>query len=146
MVEKKVKKVPAKLTVHGLLGSLSYWGTFARFILIGTLIWFAFVLNLSGDSSAAYIDTEILFLVYGLGTLLLLDLGYVTAARGLPLSKVFDRWIVMLSDIVLGAFFVVPSIIQIGTDGNRVRVVSLIAALLIVSLRVLVGLLFTKRK
>jgi hypothetical protein len=146
MTEAKAKKGTTKLTVHGLLGSISYWGTFARFLLVGTLIVFAFFLNLSGDTTTAYVDTEVLFLIYGLGTLLLLDLGYVTAARGLSLSKVADRWAVMISDIALAAFFVVPSIIQIGTDGNRVRVISLIAALLVVSLRILVGLLFAKRK
>ena len=146
MATKKVKKETSKLTVHGLLGSISYWGTFARFILVGTLIAFAFLLNLGGDSTAAYIDTEILFLIYGFTTLLILDLGYVTAARALPLSKVVDRWVLMMSDVVLAAFFLVPSIVQIGTSGNRVRLVSLIAALLVVSVRILVGLLFAKRK
>lgn len=146
MTDAKAKKVTTKLTVHGLLGSISYWGTFARFLLVGTLIVFAFFLNLSGDSTTSYVDTEALFLIYGLSTLLLLDLGYVTAARGLPLSKVADRWTVMLADVALAAFFVVPSIVQIGTDGNRVRVISLIAALLVVSLRILLGLLFAKRK
>ena len=146
MTESKAKKVTTKLTVHGLLGSISYWGTFARFLLVGTLIVFAFFLNLSGDSTTSYVDTEVLFLIYGLSTLLLLDLGYVTAARGLPLSKVGDRWAVMLCDIALAAFFVVPSIVQIGTDGNRVRIISLIAALLAVSVRILIGLLFAKRK
>ena len=135
-----------KLTVHGLLGSISYWGTTARFILVSILIVFAFVVNLARDSSASFIDSEIMFLIFGLGTLLLLDLGYVVAARNLPLSKVLDRWVVMMSDLALAAFFVVPSLVQISADGNKVRVVSLIVALLIISVRVLVGLLFAKRK
>jgi len=146
MTEKKLKKDSPKLTAHGLLGAVSYWGTAARFLLVGTLIVFAFILNLTGDSTATYIDTEILFLIYGLATLFMLDIGYVTAARSLPLSKVFDRWVVMMSDIVLAAFFVVPSVIQITADGNKVRVISLVAALLVVSIRILVGLLFAKRK
>jgi hypothetical protein len=146
MTDKKPKKDTQKLTAHGLLGAVSYWGTAARFLLVGTLIVFAFILNLSGDSTATYIDTEILFLIYGLATLVMLDLGYVTAARALPLSKVFDRWVVMMSDVVLAAFFLVPSIIQTTADGNKVRVVSLIAALLVVAVRILIGLLFSKRK
>lgn len=146
MAQKTTKKAKTPLTAHGLLGSLSYWGTSARFMLIGILILFAFLLNLSGGNTAEYVDTEIIFLIFGLGTLLLLDLGYVTAARALPLNKRFDRWMVMLSDVMLGAFFVLPSLIQINVDGNRLRAVSLLIALFILSLRSLMGLLFAKRK
>lgn len=147
MAEKKSKKKkPTKLTVHGLLGSLSYWGTTARFMLVGVLIVFAFLLNLVGDNTSQYIDSEILFLIFGLSTLLLLDLGYVVAARALLLNKTADRWAVMLSDLALAAFFVVPSFVQIGSAGNRLRIVGLVAALFILSIRILVGLLFAKRK
>lgn len=146
MTEKKLKKHTGKLTAHGLLGSLSYWGTSARFVLVGILIGFAFSLNLLGDSSITYINTEIYFLIFGLATLLLLDLGYVTAARALPLNKRVDRWVVMMSDLALVAFFVVPSLVQISADGNVVRAMSLVGALLVVSLRMLVGLLFAERK
>lgn len=146
MTEKKPKKDTRKLTAHGLLGSLSYWGTSARFLLVGILIVFASVLNLSGDSSASYVDTEIYFLIYGLSTLLLLDLGYVTAARALPLSKVADRWVVMMGDLALAAFFVVPSLVVLTTNANRLRIVSLVGALFVMSVRILIGLLFAKRK
>ncbi len=147
MTEKKSKKnTPSHLTVHGLLGSLSYWGTTARFMLVGVLIVFAFLLNLSGDSASQYIDTEIIFLIFGLGTLLMLDLGYVVAARALTLNKIVDRWAVMLGDLVLAAFFVVPSLVQIGASGNKLRVIGLIAALFVLAIRILVGLLFARRK
>lgn len=145
MTEKKLKD-SQRLTAHGLLGALSYWGTSARFLLVGILIAFAFVLNLSGDSSTSYVDTEILFLIYGLGSLLMLDLGYVTAARALPLSKVVDRWTVMLCDLALAAFFVVPSLVEIAADANKLRVISFVAVLLVISIRILIGLLFVKRK
>lgn len=146
MVKKSTSKEKTRLTAHGLLGALSYWGTAARFLFVGLFIGFAFVVNLSGSGDTAYIDQEILFLIYGLATLLLLDLGYVTAARALPLHKVMDRWVVMMSDLLLAAVFVVPSLIIISADGNKIRVISLLAALLVVSLRILVGLLFAKRK
>lgn len=146
MTEKKPKNTTPKLTAHKLLGSISYWGTFARFLLVGILIAFAFVLNLSGDSSASYIDTEIYFLIYGFMTLLILDIGYVTAARALPLNKVVDRWVVMMSDLLLAALFVAPSLVIMTADTNKLRIISLLAALLVVSMRILVGLLFTKRK
>lgn len=146
MTEKKQNKTTTKLTAHGLLGSVSYWGTAARFLLVSVIIVFAFFMNLSGDSSTNYVDTEILFLVFGLATLVLLDGGYVTAARALPLSPVIDRWVVMMSDLALAAFFVVPSLIIMGSSGNKIRVISFIGALLVMSIRMLVGLLFAKRK
>lgn len=146
MTENKQKKTTPKLTVHGLLGALSYWGTAARFLLVSVIIVFAFLLNISGGSSTSYIDTEIILLVYGLATLVILDGGYVTAARALPLSPVVDRWVVMMSDLALAALFVAPSLIISGADGNRIRVVSLLGVLLVVSMRLLLGLLFSKRK
>ena len=148
MTENKPKKHTEKLTAHGLLGALSYWGTTARFLLVGVLITFAFAVNLARDAATAYtyIDTEVILLIYGLGTLLMLDLGYVTAARALPLNKVVDRWVVMLCDLALAAFFVVPSLVEISADANNLRIISLIGALLVVSMRILLWLLFAKRK
>lgn len=146
MAKKTIVSKKQKLTAHGLLGSLSYWGSAARFLLVGILIVFAFLINLSGDSSAQYVDTEIMFLIFGLGTLLLLDLGYVTAARALPLNRQGDRWMVMLSDLGIGAFFILPSLIQLNVDGNKLRAISLLAVLFLLTLRSLVGLLFAKRK
>lgn len=146
MAKKTIVSKKQKLTAHGLLGSLSYWGSAARFLLVGILIVFAFLINLSGDSSAQYVDTEIMFLIFGLGTLLLLDLGYVTAARALPLNRQGDRWMLMLSDLGIGAFFILPSLIQLNVDGNKLRAISLLAVLFLLTLRSLVGLLFAKRK
>lgn len=146
-IEKKSTEEKKKLTVHGLLGSLSYWGTTARFMLVSVFIVFAFILNLTGDNSASYIDSEIMFFIVGLTTLLALDLGYTVAARGLPLNRKADRWAVMISDSVLAGFFVAPSMLHyIGGNGDKVRIAAILLALLVVALRVLVGLLFTKRK
>lgn len=146
MAERKVKPTREKLTAHGLLGALSYWGTTARMLLAAVIVGFAFAVNLTGGSGSLYIDTEIMFLIYGLATILILDMGYVVAARALPLNKMVDRWIVMLGDLLLAGFFVVPSIVIMSADGNKVRIISLIVALLVVSLRALIGLLFSKRK
>lgn len=146
-VAKKASVEKKKLTVHGLLGSLSYWGTTARFLFVSVFIVFAFVVNLAGDSTPSYVDSEIMFFIVGLTTLLALDLGYVVAARGLPLNRRTDRWAVMIADLVLAGFFVAPSILhQVGPNGDKVRLAAILLALLLVSLRVLMGLLFTKRK
>ena len=143
---KKSKKQAEKLTAFGLLGSISYWGTAARLMFVGVFIAFAFLLNLTGDSSAQYIDSEIMFLIFGLTTLMVFDLGYVVAARNLPLNDMADRWMLMMGDLFISAFFVVPSLFQLSSDANMLRVVSLLVALFLVSVRILVGFLFSKRK
>lgn len=146
MVQKKIATKKAPLTVHGLLGSLSYWGTTARVLVVGVLILAAFALNLTMATDAISFDAEVIFLIFGLGTLLMLDLGYVVAARTLPLNAIADRWIVMMSDLALAAFFIVPSLIQVQVTSNKLRIVGLVLALLILAIRVLLGLLFSKRK
>ncbi len=145
MVQKTSQKKKA-LTAHGLLGALSYWGTAARLVLVSTLVIFAYALNISYDSSWQFVDSETLFLIYGLATILVLDAGYVMAARMEPVNEVLDRWVVMLSDLVVASFFVIPSLFYVSSNSNILRVMSLFVALLILAVRILVGLLFAKRK
>ncbi len=148
MVQKKSTnaEAPIKLTAHGLLGSISYWGTAARLLLVNILVVTAFVINISAYSTWEFMTTETFFLIYGLATLLLLDLGYVIVARSLKLGHVFDRWVVMMSDLVIAGFFVAPSFLSSSADGNKLRVMSLIVVLLVLAVRILLGLLFAKRK
>lgn len=148
MVKKNVKtSEKSSLTVHGLLGSLSYWGTMARMVLVSVFVVFAYILNISmGSPDWRYIDGETLFMIYGLATLVVLDAGYVMAARSLVLDKVFDRWFVLLADLFIAGFFVVPSLMPLGAYSNRVRIMSLIVVLLVLSVRILIGLLYAKRK
>ncbi len=148
---KQLKKTDSQknekhLTAHGLLGSLSYWGTAARFVLVTVLLASAYLLNVSFVTDWRAVDIETILLIYGLGTIIVLDAGYVMAARALKLHPVFDRWVVMMSDLLIAAFFVIPSFFLVGNYSMQLRVLSLIVALLIVSIRILVGLLFAKRK
>lgn len=137
---------PARLTAHGLLGSLSYWGSAARLLLTGILVGFAFLLNISGGLEASRFDLEIIFLLYGVGVLFVLDVGYVMTARALPLNKVFDRWVVMMSDLLVASFFVIPSLVVTSMHAARMRVLCLVAVLLLLSLRILLGLVLSTRK
>lgn len=146
MAKKSSQKRSSKVKVHELLGSLSYWGTTARFLFVSVFIAAAFVLNLSGDNLAQYVDKEIMFFILGLATLLMLDLGYVVSARALPINPMADRWAVMISDMLLAALFIIPSLFQITADGDKVRIAGVLIALLIITGRALVGLLFSKRK
>lgn len=143
MVKKKSKTT--KLTARELLGALSYWGTFTRFLLVSVLVGFAFILNIFGGSSGAHVDIEVYFLIYGLATLLIFDLGYVTASRALSFGGSVDRWVVYVGDALLAVLFVAPSLISIH-GSVRLRAISFIAVLFVLSVRILLGLLFAKKK
>lgn len=135
-----------RLTAHGLLGSLSYWGTAARMVLVVVLLGIAYGLNISVQTDWQAVDAETVLLIYGLGTIVMLDAGYVMAARSLKLHPVVDRWVVTMSDLLIAAVFVAPSFFYVGIYGTQLRLLSFIVALLVVSIRILVGLLFAKRK
>lgn len=142
---KTTARTKQPLTVHGLLGSLSYWGTAARMVLIAVLLACAYGLNISVETEWQAIDFETILLIYGLGTIIVLDTGYVMTARALKLHPVIDRWVVMMADLLIAAFFVVPSFLYVAAS-SKLRILSLLIALLVVSIRILVGLLFAKRK
>lgn len=146
MVKKPIKQQPKPLTVHGLLGSLSYWGTAARMVLMTVLLGCAYLLNISVQTTWQAVDLETMMLIYGLGTIVVLDAGYVMAARALKLNAVFDRWVVMMSGLLIAAFFVIPSLFFVDVNALRLRVLSLVFTLLIVSIRILLGFILAKRK
>lgn len=146
MTKKTTKKSPLPLTAHGLLGSLSYWGSTARLILVTVFVVFAYALNVSGAAGWQEVDAETMTAVYAFATLFVLDVGYVIAARALPMHPRFDRWFVILSDLVVAGFFVTPSLVSVGTYGERLKLVSFVVVLLVVAVRILLGLLMSKRK
>lgn len=135
------------LTARGLLSSLSYWGTATRMVLVAILLCSAYALNISLQIHWDVIDIETMFLVYGLCVLFVLDIGYVMTARALKLNTRLDRWALVTSDVLLTACFVLPSFVMVsGVVPDKLRALTLFVALLIVSIRILLGLLFAKRK
>ncbi len=134
------------LSAWGLVGALSYWGTAARMVVLLVLLGSAYFLNIAVQTDWRAVDVETLVLIYGMSTLFVLDAGYIIAARALSLKPRLDRWVVITSDILLASFFVVPSFFIVGIPSDKLRPLSLFVALLIVSIRLLMGLLFTKRK
>lgn len=147
MKNKKKTATKQPLTAHGLLGSLSYWGTAARMVLVGLFVVFAYLVNVSvGTGGSQYVDGETMIMIYGLTTLIILDAGYVMVARSLTLNSRVDRWLLLLADLAVASFFVIPSFVDLGNYSTRMRLVSLIVVLLILAVRSLLGLLYTKRK
>lgn len=146
-ISTRSKKEP--LTLHGLLGALSYWGTTARFLLVSMLVLIAFVLNISfiDVSSPYYVVSETQVLVYALAILMLTDLLYVMVARSKPLDPKLDRWVVIIADIVIASCFIVPSFVSVAAvHSTGMRVLSPVVALLVVGIRILLGLLYSKKE
>lgn len=145
---KKKTKTPT-LTLHGLLGALSYWGTAARLLLIAFISLVVFLIALSeARGSVAAFSGEVIVLIYVLSSALLLDFGYVMVARVLPLRRMLDVASLMIADLTVLSFYAVPKVAVTTalSPVNPVGVV-LLFALLVLSLRLLSGFLFsTKRK
>lgn len=138
---KKSRKQP--LTLHGLLGALSFWGTATRTMLFGVLWLAVAVVALSEATSAVWFDTEIMTAIYVLASYVLLDIGYVSIARAYPLMKQFDVLALIAAEVLLAALYIVPKVVV--SQSVVLRADPLIFAffvpVIVLSLRILVGLL-----
>ena len=141
-------KKKAPLTLHSLLVALSYWGTSVRLFLVAFVSLAVFVIELSEtDGSTGAVTGEIITLIYVLGSILLLDLGYVIIARGLPLQRVLDVMSLVVVDLGLLAISAGPKrvVTTAVTLVNPVGIVMLIA-ILVLALRLLMGFLFSTKR
>ena len=143
---KKTTEKP-KLTMRGLLGALSYWGTMSRLLLVGVFVVFAYLTNISiAGVGWQLVDQETMFMIYGLATIVVLDAGYVMTARALVLDRRLDRTAIISLDLLVASLFVLPSLVSVGAYGDRMRLLSLVVVLLVISMRILLGLLLTKKR
>lgn len=141
-------KKKAPLTLHSLLVALSYWGTSVRLFLVAFVSLAVFAIALSEtDGSTGAVTGEIITLIYVLGSILLLDLGYVIIARGLPLQRVLDVMSLVVVDLGLLAIYAGPKLVVTTavTLVNPVGIVMLIA-ILVLALRLLMGFLFSTKR
>lgn len=147
MAKKKTKKSP--LTLHGLLVALSYWGTATRLFLAAfvSLAVFAIALSETGGAVSA-VSGEVITLIYVLGSILLLDFGYVMIARVLPLRRALDVLSLIVADFALLMLYAVPKVAVVpGVAPVNPLGVAILLVLLALALRLLAGFLFsTKRK
>jgi hypothetical protein len=140
------KSQPPHLLLHTLLGELSYWGTSVRILLIGFVLFVAnliTVLNSADTVSLVSYGSQYLYLM---GSLLLLDAGYVTIARALPIStETADRVLFLGFMAVLGLIIVLPyfAIVPQGVLVS-IRWVFLVT-LFVLALRLVLGLVIGGR-
>lgn len=139
---KKTTKQP-RLTLHQLLGALSFWGSATRLLLIAFLAIVIFVLRITNLDTTLVWESQVL--IYVLGSFALLDIGYVMLARAFPLKKTVDFFCLAALEILMAATYILPHIMNVrglSWFSNWL----LLIALLALAVRGLLGLLFTTKK
>jgi hypothetical protein len=148
MPKQTAKKQKRPLTLHELVVALSFWGTAVRTLIFGFIAAAVFVAALSEITTSAAIDNEVQVLIYVLGSYLLLDFGYVTVARTYRLQSTLDIVALIAADIFLALLYIAPKIV---VDSN-IRLTAdplvyvIFVPLVVLGLRMLLGLLFGKRR
>ena len=137
---------PPHLLLHTLLGELSYWGTSVRILLIGFVLFVANLVTVLNTVDTVSITSYGAQFIYVMGSLLLLDAGYVTIARALPISTETVDKVLFLGFmaalgfvVVLPHFAVVPQSIMVSVKWV------FIVTLFVLALRLVLGLFFGGR-
>ena len=146
-MKKQNKK--SSLTLHGLLGALSFWGTATRLFLFAILAVVVTIVALSETVTPSQFDNEIMITVYVLAIFAVLDVGYVMIARIYPLQKQFlDIASLVVGDVLLAALYIVPKVIvsQSVILRNDPLILAIFVPIIILSLRMLVGMLTSQRR
>ena len=147
-MKKKSSKQTQSLSLHSLLGAISFWGTTTRGLLFSFVALAVFISALSETTSANGIDIETMTFAYVLGSFLLLDFGYVLIARTYQVRSAIDRFALYVADIFLAALYFIPNLlvnpqIRLATDPLLFIV---FVPVVVLSLRMLVGFLFGSRR
>lgn len=137
---------PPHLLLHNLLSSLSYWGTTTRIMLVGFVFLIAILLTATNSASGSTFSYYAQQYIYIMASLLLLDTGYVTIARVLPIStETLDRVIFLMLMIALAFVIVLPYFVAVPTSVMVNTRWLLLVSLFVLALRLVVGLFFGHR-
>lgn len=147
MAKKTSPKKPT-LTLHGLLGALSFWGTATRTFLFGFLAVAVFLVALTEASSGVAVDTQVITFIYVMACFVLLDFGYVLIARVYRLQKALDVLALVAADVMVGLLYIVPKVVvdssvEVKTDP---LIYVLFIPLVVLAIRALMGMLFGGRQ
>lgn len=145
MVKNKVSPKKNPLTLHGLLVSLSFWGTATRFLLFAFIATAVFVVALSEAFSSSAVDYQIMVFIYVLASFLLLDAGYVLVARRYALRRIIDIPALYLAELVIALLYVAPKMVvsrSIVLTYDPL-VYALFVPIVVLGIRMLLGILFS---
>ena len=138
-MKSKIKRHEQPLTLHGLLGAVSYWGTGARIFLLTVIASLVFALNLMFNQSTDFVSSEIMMLVYTLGTLFVLDFCYVILARARPLNRRIDQLSLISTEFMLVLLYITPTVFIMPSNFEVLRYGALLLAFFVLACRYLIG-------
>ena len=146
MTKKSSKEKPT-LTLHVLLGALSFWGTAARTLLFTFLATAVFLVALTEVTATSAVDSEIFILIYVLGSFLLLDFGYVMIARAYRMQRALDMLALLAAELILALLYIAPKLVVSSDVAVRVNPLIFVVfiPIIVLSFRMLLGMLFGKR-
>lgn len=139
---KKTTKQP-RLTLHQLLGALSFWGSATRLLLLAFLVFVIFALRITNLNTTLTWESQVV--IYVLGSFALLDIGYVMLARAFPLKKRVDTFCLVVLEILMATTYILPHLVSVrglAWFSNWFVLIVLLA----LGVRGLLGLLFSSRK
>lgn len=140
------KTQPPHLLLHTLLGSLSYWGTSVRILLIGFVLFVANLITVLNSADSVSFTSYGAQFAYIMGSLLLLDAGYVTIARALPIStETIDKVLFLGFMAALGFVVVIPYFAAVPQSVMVSIKWVFIVTLFVLALRLVLGLFFGGR-
>ncbi|MEO5498974.1 MAG: hypothetical protein ABIR46_00575 [Candidatus Saccharimonadales bacterium] len=146
MKKKSINKQP--LTLHGLVISLSLWGTTVRALLFGIVAAAVLVVALSEAAGTSAVNNEFYKFIYVIASFLLLDIGYVAIARTYRMRRIFDVPTLLASELLLALLYIAPKIVVSSDISLRVDplVYVLFIPLVVLLIRMLLGFLFGHRQ
>jgi hypothetical protein len=146
MTKKSSKK--SSLTLHGLLGALSFWGTASRALLFSVIAMVGFSFALSETPNTQAGDNQILLLIAALACFIVLDFGYVLIARVYLLQGRLDSLVLLVADLLLASLYVIPRIVvdsSITLPADPLMY-AFFMPIIVLSGRMLLGMLFSGRR
>lgn len=141
MATPKKQTKPIHLTLHELIGALSFWGATVRFLLF---VFLATVTLFVALSQTVDSYEQIGMYIYILSAFLVFDVGYVMLARGLPLTRAYDIAVIIGFEIILAIAYVLPYFALVPASFSLVVIWSLLIVVGLLSVRALLGLLYSR--
>ncbi len=147
---KNAKRKIKPLTLHRLIGEMSFWGTFTRWLFL-TVFAVLFVLFLTivmshvGSSAGSDLLSGLLIVLMVSIMFVFYDGLYVNMSRSVPISVTLDRVVLFGSEIVFAIAVVWSSVVTVPTFVIRGIAMAPIFATLILLLRLVLGIIGGKK-
>lgn len=133
---------PPHLLLHNLIVALSYWGSTVRLLLVGLVLLLAVVLHVMSNESSVAQSAYAEQYIYLMGSLALLDIGYVTIARLVPIwAKIADQVVFLVIMAAMSALVVLPFFVVMPPELRLGLKLLFVISIFVIAIRTVTGLL-----